>query len=45
MEAATGREFMSVEATARDFVRYLIKDCVYPGMRSAPGETTNGRLY
>lgn len=45
MTAVTGRDFASVEATAKDFVRYLIKDRVYPGMMPSPGETTQGRLY
>ncbi len=45
MQAVTGQVFASREATAKDFVRYLIQDCVYPGMISAKGETTSGRLY
>ncbi len=45
MQAVTGQVFASREATAKDFVRYLIQDCVYPGMVSAKGETTSGRLY
>ncbi len=45
MEAVTGQVFASREATAKDFVRDLIQDCVYPGMTPAKGETTSGRLY
>ncbi len=45
METVTGQAFASREATAKDFVRYLIQNCVYPGMIPAKGETTSGRLY
>ena len=45
METVTGQAFASREASAKDFVRYLIQDCVYPGMIPAKGETTSGRLY
>ncbi len=31
METVTGQALASREATAKDFVRYLIQDCVYPG--------------
>ena len=45
MEAVTGQVFASREATAHDFIRYLIRDRIYPGMTPAKGATASGQLY
>ena len=45
MEAVTGRSFDSVEATADDYARYLLKGRIYPGMTPDSGQKTSGRVY
>jgi hypothetical protein len=45
MTAVTGRSFESCDAVLRDHRRRMLRGRVYPGIRFAPGETTEGRLY
>ena len=45
MSAVTGRTFESCDATLRDHRRRLLHGLIYPGIRFASGEVTDGRLY
>jgi len=45
MEAVTGQVFDSAIAIAEGYVRYLLKERIYPGMTSVSGQTTSGRVY
>ena len=45
MEAVTGQTFPSVDATAHGFVRYLLNEKIYPGMKVEAHASTFGRVY
>ena len=45
MQAVTGCTFVSIEATAHGFARFLLQGRIYPGMIPNSKEATCGRLY
>lgn len=45
MEAVTGRRFESQTAVLRGYRRRMLRDRVYPGIRPAAADATEGRVY
>ena len=45
MEAVTGRKFTSSPAILNDYIRYIVKRQVYPGIIPLAGSVVDGRLY
>ena len=45
MQAVTGQSFPSEEAVLYDYIRFQVRDKVYPGIIPARGARVTGRLY
>lgn len=45
MEAVTGRTWVSAEARAKGFAKFLLKTRIYPGMTVVQGSICSGRVY
>ena len=45
MRAVTGRSFLSISASLRDYARYSVRGASYPGIIQEKGVVTPGILY